>query len=134
MGLQNAGSNYAQFTRRWETFHTFPPQIKQRPEEFAAAGFIYTNMSDYVKCVYCSIKIGKWLVDDDIAQEHKKHSPGCFIPRLDSSTNVDCPVCKSKKGNTVLGCGHGFCLTCTLQLDICGICKRTLINFIPLYI
>lgn len=46
-------------------------------KDLASAGFYYINRGDQVRCPFCHIGVGRWMVNDDPLSEHEKHSPHC---------------------------------------------------------
>lgn len=137
MALKWAGYTNAKYTSRLGTFDGWPKQMKQKPKEFAVAGFYYDGHGDVVSCVACDCDLFRWDVTDDINTKHLNFSPNCFIPKLlDNKSNceIGCDVCITENINTVLRCGHCFCLKCVLQLDICPKCRAEIKNFTPIYL
>ena len=53
------------------------PSYHARPEDLAAAGFVYEGVGDEVRCVCCQLKLENWQPNDDIRDEHKNMSPNC---------------------------------------------------------
>ncbi|XP_059119058.1 baculoviral IAP repeat-containing protein 5-like [Peromyscus eremicus] len=50
------------------------------PKRMAKAGFIHCpteNKPDLAQCFFCCKELKDWEPDDNIIEEHKKHSPGC---------------------------------------------------------
>lgn len=43
----------------------------------AATGFVYTGTHDHVKCAFCYVEIGSWVLEDDLITEHSRWSPFC---------------------------------------------------------
>ena len=70
---------------RLATFQTWPPGLKQRPEQMAKAGFFYEGFSDQVKCFSCDGGLGSWEEGDSPEEEHAKWFPGCTFLQLTSS-------------------------------------------------
>ena len=66
-----------EFKKRYDTFHSWPIQIRQKPRDMALGGFYYTGEGDKVTCFHCGIMVLKWESTDVIQREHKKHSPLC---------------------------------------------------------
>ena len=67
---------------RLATFRTWPPGLKQRPEQMAKAGFFYEGVSDQVKCFSCDGGLGSWEEGDSPEEEHAKWFPGCTFLQL----------------------------------------------------
>merc|ERR1719234_1081009 len=67
---------------RLATFHTWPPGLKQRPDQMARAGFFYEGVSDQVKCFSCDGGLGSWDEGDSPEEEHAKWFPGCTYLQL----------------------------------------------------
>ena len=65
------------YTQRLSTFISWPLQMKPSAAELAAANFIYTGMSDIVKCITCGLKLKHWERTDVAMTEHQKHSKDC---------------------------------------------------------
>lgn len=67
---------------RIKSFRDWPPQMKQKPEEMASAGFFYRNNCDRVSCFSCGISIQGWEIIDTAWGEHQ-HWCDEFIVRCD---------------------------------------------------
>jgi hypothetical protein len=62
---------YASFASRLETFSdSWPPALRQRPEDMAEAGLVYLGLSDQVKCFYCGGGLREWGQEDVPWVEH----------------------------------------------------------------
>ena len=57
-------------TARLATFQNWPPGLRQKKEEMAAAGLFYIGMSDQVWCFYCGKGLKEWHEKDDPWVEH----------------------------------------------------------------
>ena len=70
--FQYKENRYMTFTNNgWKsTYHA-------RPEDLAAAGFVYEGNGDEVRCVCCQLKLENWEPKDDIRDEHKNMSANC---------------------------------------------------------
>ncbi|XP_036283302.1 baculoviral IAP repeat-containing protein 5-like [Pipistrellus kuhlii] len=67
---------------RLATFRHWPFQegCACTPERMAAAGFIHCpteNEPNLIECFFCFKELEGWEPEDDPAEEHRKHSPGC---------------------------------------------------------
>lgn len=63
---------------RFKTFEHWPVTYEcVNPHELAKFGFVYTQTSDIVKCVFCSVLISAWEESDIVIFEHHKWSPRC---------------------------------------------------------
>lgn len=81
LGSPSRNPNYAkvdlsQASERLKTFINWPVSFISK-DELAEAGFYYTKFSDRVICYYCNVEVGNWVMGDDPAGEHLKHSPNC---------------------------------------------------------
>lgn len=56
---------------RMRSFKSWPPGLKQKPEELCDAGFFYSGKSDCVVCFSCGVFVGKWDANDNPWVEHK---------------------------------------------------------------
>ena len=73
---------------RLATFQTWPPGLRQRPEEMAKAGFFYEGVSDQVKCFSCDGGLGSWEEGDCPQEEHAKWFPACTFLQLTLNNNL----------------------------------------------
>lgn len=76
------------FEERLITFRTWHGCIPAT--ELAKAGFFYTHIGDFCRCVYCYVEIYKWEKDDHPVREHIKYSPNCIFAKVlfDSMTHT----------------------------------------------
>ncbi|XP_059480782.1 baculoviral IAP repeat-containing protein 7-B-like [Neocloeon triangulifer] len=141
---------YATMNSRVATFKNWPRSMAQRPEEMAAAGFLYTSGSDRTVCFHCNLGLKDWARDDAPAVQHAKWNSACqylmltkgvqFVQNLLCSTaeekktvnkssarsNEDlvCVECKKAQVSKVaLPCGHiNLCSAC--KEEKCRICQE----------
>lgn len=77
---------YASYTRRLQSFKSWPEEKAQKKEDLAAAGFYYSGFSDQTLCYHCGIGLKNWEPKDVPMQEHIKWSPECqFIKRIQTN-------------------------------------------------
>jgi len=50
--------------------------------QMAAAGFYFTNQSDFVRCVYCGVEIGYWTEGDIALKELRRWIPSCSFVKV----------------------------------------------------
>jgi len=75
MSNVNSKANvFNKYEERLKTFHSWSSS-KKKPVELAAAGFVYTGIKDYVRCMFCRVIIGNWLEDDVPITVHRRNSP-----------------------------------------------------------
>ena len=67
---------------RLSTFQDWPPGLRQKKEEMAAAGLFYVGQSDQVKCFYCDGGLREWQVEDKPWVEHAGWFHNCGFIRL----------------------------------------------------
>ena len=72
-----ANMKYLSFEDRLKSFGNWPQQMLPRPEELAAAGLFYEDVSDMTQCFHCGVRLYKWKRSDVAKLEHKKHRPLC---------------------------------------------------------
>lgn len=67
--------------RRLDSFKTnyWINKSSPSPQELARHGFYADRFDGFAKCHWCGIRLGQWEVDDDVAVEHFRHSPGCQL-------------------------------------------------------
>ena len=70
---------------RLSTFQDWPPGLRQKKEEMAAAGLFYVGQSDQVKCFYCDGGLREWQVEDKPWVEHAGWFHNCGFIRLKKS-------------------------------------------------
>ena len=75
------------YYRRLSTFAEYPASSVMSKEELAWAGFVYTGVSDRVKCEFCHVQLHQWEGTDVAFNEHCRASPTCpFVaPRKSSN-------------------------------------------------
>uniref|UniRef100_A0A1Y1MNY5 Uncharacterized protein n=1 Tax=Photinus pyralis TaxID=7054 RepID=A0A1Y1MNY5_PHOPY len=54
----------------------------QSPKSLASAGFVYTQVGDTVKCIFCNVRINKWKSSDVPLDEHLRWSKDCVYAVL----------------------------------------------------
>ena len=84
VGIKLAAPAYRNASARKETFHNWPLQLAQKSYSMAEKGFVYTGLSDRVRCFCCGIYLHSWQADDDITLEHKRISPNCAFVKMTS--------------------------------------------------
>ena len=62
---------------RLGTFARWSKSDVIKPESLANAGFIYTDIGDTVKCVFCEGNLRTWEATDDPMKRHAKNFPLC---------------------------------------------------------
>ena len=60
-----------------DQFKSWPPGLKQKPEELAEAGFFYLGLNDCVQCPVCDLLQSSWAPGDDPWIRHAANSPAC---------------------------------------------------------
>jgi len=71
-------------SNRLATFSGFPIGSPVRPDHLAEYGFIYLNVNDAVKCVYCTLRMSGWKIGNNPLVEHQNNSRHCpFIQGYD---------------------------------------------------
>lgn len=73
---------YANDLSRLRSFVDWPKQIKQKPEQLADAGFIYTQHGDAVICFSCGGGLHAWADDDVPWEQHALHYVDCKYVKL----------------------------------------------------
>jgi baculoviral IAP repeat-containing protein 7/8 len=112
---------------RLRTFDTWPIQLRQRPEELAAAGFYYSGKGDVTICHHCGIHIHLWEVEDDVIEQHLRWSEelkntcryiqvtkDLLGDREEPKTSIEHTVRKSdnKKQSKEVECSDYLCTVC----------------------
>jgi len=119
---------------RFATFESWPLDFLS-PQRMSKCGFFYTRRGDIVKCAYCGVEIGDWLIDDDPWNEHFKHSPSCSFVK-DNLINEKYVIIKldgsiSSRGRTIIKnlsivTDQGIETQWDLRnCDVCGIWENT---------
>lgn len=62
---------------RVHSYTSWPAEMRQRPEQLAAAGFFYLGSGDAVKCYQCGGILSSWDKADVPWEEHKNWFPSC---------------------------------------------------------
>lgn len=58
---------------------------------------------------------------------------GASQPASSASDNHVCPICFTNPKNMAFGCGHQTCCECGEDLELCPICRSTIVTRIKLY-
>ncbi|KAK3577780.1 hypothetical protein CHS0354_010981 [Potamilus streckersoni] len=69
---------YAVKNMRINSFHGWPAELQQKPEEMAECGFYYAGFSDCVRCFHCGVGLRHWMSEDDPWIEHARWSTECI--------------------------------------------------------
>lgn len=132
--------NFASVNARFESFRTWPGQIKQKPSELAKNGFFYSLEGDCVICFQCACHCANWDVDDDIIEKHQSAGSCYFFDKIiyiDGEKNITkrCLICEDEAVDTVfLPCTHCMtCRACSMQLFRCPLCRGEIENVIGFY-
>uniref|UniRef100_A0A182JW50 RING-type domain-containing protein n=1 Tax=Anopheles christyi TaxID=43041 RepID=A0A182JW50_9DIPT len=72
---------------RLQTFALWPVRFIDS-RELARLGFFYLGHSDFVRCYFCLIEIGRWEEHDQVIHEHLKWSPHCRLMNGRPTDNV----------------------------------------------
>ena len=154
---------YSDVFKRELTFklHGWPAQMRQRPPEMAAAGFVYTGQRDAVVCFYCGCGLCEWQTTDDPYEEHARITTKCdFLLSMRSPEFVqlaqkrrsnteaeitdlqesgkmpECVVCLHQERSVVFRpCGHLVtCVSCAFQVHRCVMCRAIINMRIKVYV
>ncbi|XP_060582181.1 death-associated inhibitor of apoptosis 1-like [Ruditapes philippinarum] len=68
---------YAVYSKRMESFESWPEYIPVKKDDLVEAGFVYTGVGDSVKCYFCGGWLWDWEQDDVPMEEHVKWYPKC---------------------------------------------------------
>ena len=87
---RKSSGDYADETKRLNTFFTWPQTAYIKPFELAKAGFIYSGTGDAVKCYKCGVSLRNWEPNDNAWAEHEKWSPNCklVIERIQEAQRI----------------------------------------------
>ncbi|XP_053385657.1 uncharacterized protein LOC123537992 [Mercenaria mercenaria] len=71
--------DFVEKQKRENSFHTTKWQVDDKPDYLLLAeyGFFFTGNNDLVKCHHCGIGLKDWVKEDDVLNEHVKHSSSC---------------------------------------------------------
>lgn len=69
-------------TTRLHTFEEWPDNHKQRPEQFAEAGFFYCGTGDRVRCFSCGGGLKDWENNDEPWEQHARWFSHCRYVKL----------------------------------------------------
>lgn len=72
---------------RIKTFAGWPHNMKLRTrkdgcptaQELAENGFFYLGSDDATMCLYCGLKLEGWDEGDNVADEHRRECPDCYV-------------------------------------------------------
>lgn len=74
---------YVNFKKRLATFHDWPKFLRgPSKEDFARAGFFYTQIGDRVTCFSCGITLKNWDYLYDAYDEHLCISKNCTYVKM----------------------------------------------------
>lgn len=147
---------------RLKTFEGWPPQISQKPEELAKAGFYYTGKGDQVLCFHCGLGLKDWGPGDIIWEQHalfyskcefyqlKSDSPPLVAKEISlsvkevqveqvktcSSDKILCKICLENESCVVfMPCKHMACCSdCSINFNKCIICRQNITSFLKIFI
>ncbi|XP_053390367.1 E3 ubiquitin-protein ligase XIAP-like [Mercenaria mercenaria] len=74
-------ADYMAYGKRLSTYQTTKWLVNEKPDRgiLADLGFFFTGRDDLVRCYMCGIGLKDWVKNDDVLQEHVKHSPKCHF-------------------------------------------------------
>ncbi|XP_053401203.1 uncharacterized protein LOC128546222 isoform X2 [Mercenaria mercenaria] len=82
--------DYTALDNRVSSFQTPNWDSNNKPDTLVLVnwGFFYTGTEDLVRCYQCGLGLKDWVKDDDVLQEHVKHSATCdyLLTRLGRET------------------------------------------------
>jgi E3 ubiquitin-protein ligase mind-bomb len=79
------------------------------------------------------LKIGYLEMAEDCRNLKKRLDEA--VKSLDEAVKkFDCRVCLNRTISVAFQCGHGTCSTCSMFVDLCPICRRSIQKKIKLYI
>ncbi|KAH9494786.1 hypothetical protein Btru_020610 [Bulinus truncatus] len=64
-------------SKRLATFESWPKEKHLTAQELSEAGFLYTGVSDRVRCFWCNVELHEWEAGDSPWVEHARFSPEC---------------------------------------------------------
>uniref|UniRef100_A0A3P9J2W1 E3 ubiquitin-protein ligase XIAP n=1 Tax=Oryzias latipes TaxID=8090 RepID=A0A3P9J2W1_ORYLA len=73
--------DYSKINNRLESFYNSSWSKKVSPLQLAEAGFIFTGVSDRVRCFSCQKTVENWSQEDDPVDRHIQVSPSCTFLR-----------------------------------------------------
>lgn len=127
------------YTSRLQTFKKWYLNLVQNPSDLANAGFVWTGVSDAVKCVSCNCIIRNWTTRHRPLQRHLDESENCeflrrtlgeaFLrcykkPNRQANGQRFCRICDKKEiSEALLPCGH---------VVTCDKCMKKIGNFCPI--
>lgn len=88
--------NYLKESERLKTFDTWKHPYP-KPADLSESGFIYTQINDLVRCVFCDVEIHRWQKEDNVMEEHLKFSPMCRFLCHEDVKNVPVNAKELKK-------------------------------------
>lgn len=157
-------SAFTRFLPRGETFGKWPVSVGLTGFEMACAGFFYTQIADQVACIDCGLHLRAWKSHHNPLLEHSSWSPDCtFVKKLKdlsiiSSKRVNaaaaaagqetgasvnaspehylCKICFEKTCELLfLPCAHlCVCLTCSVKVAKCPLCRASITAFVKVFI
>ncbi|CAF1381818.1 unnamed protein product [Adineta ricciae] len=74
---QGQRPDYAEISKRMESFASRSYQTSPSADDFARAGFFYTGVKDIVTCFYCNGTLQNWGASDNPMIEHARWFPDC---------------------------------------------------------
>jgi len=82
----------------------------------AAAGFYYLRRDDIVRCAFCGVEVGNWVVGDDPKEDHKKWAPRCAFINGRPTDNVPLSAESSSVTSDTVPVGYDTCGPCDIHL------------------
>uniref|UniRef100_A0A3P9LT18 E3 ubiquitin-protein ligase XIAP n=1 Tax=Oryzias latipes TaxID=8090 RepID=A0A3P9LT18_ORYLA len=73
--------DYSKINNRLESFYNSSWSKKVSPLQLAEAGFIFTGVSDRVRCFSCQKTVENWSQEDEPVDRHIQVSPSCTFLR-----------------------------------------------------
>uniref|UniRef100_A0A8C8DMD5 E3 ubiquitin-protein ligase XIAP n=1 Tax=Oryzias sinensis TaxID=183150 RepID=A0A8C8DMD5_9TELE len=74
-------TDYSKIYNRLESFYNSSWSKKVSPLQLAEAGFIFTGVSDRVRCFSCQKTVENWSQEDEPVDRHLQVSPSCTFLR-----------------------------------------------------
>jgi hypothetical protein len=59
--------------------------------QLAAAGFVFINRNDVVRCTFCEAEVAQWVEGDDAFKEHQRWSTSCAFVKMLFVGNIPAP-------------------------------------------
>ena len=91
--------------------------------------------------------VQKWRAEQMVKEIHPPEVSAINVPKLELGSdkgdaaagshfigNKTCLVCSERPKNTILGCGHGFCASCSERMHMCPVknCQRIILSRTPM--